>query len=419
MNDTAAHLVDRVLPYTPIRQWVGIFPFGLHALMGYDKALCADIINAFVTEVNRFYRYQTKQTLGLNSISLAHPGSVTLVQRFDSALRPNVHAHMLALDGMYMRDTETGKLLFHPLPKLTDEHVADVATLTANRVREVLKKHGRFDENDCYVHNEQASFIEQQALISCYQAAAQGRDLFSQGAPGTCLRLVTEKRPMHDQSDKKRELVVEVDGISIHAATCVDGRDRKRVERLCQYICRPALAQERIHIQDDGRVRYDMKRTWKDGTHAIVLVPLDFIARLCALVPPPYFNLTRFHGVLAPHAKLRAEVVPSLADVVCEPQQLELFTFDNITNLFDVQPTNELPASKAGRHPWAQLLKRTFAVDVMVCPKCSSNMKLVEMATTPDAIQKGLAKAGLAPIPPPKPLPEVPSQLHFELGNGS
>jgi len=83
MNDTAAHLVDRVLPLTPIRQWVCSFPHGLHALMGYDKALCADIINAFVTEVNRFYRYQAKHTQCLNSVSLAHTGSVTLVQRFD------------------------------------------------------------------------------------------------------------------------------------------------------------------------------------------------------------------------------------------------------------------------------------------------------------------------------------------------
>jgi len=41
------------------------------------------------------------------------------------------------------------------------------------------------------------------------------------------------------------------------------------------------------------------------------------------------------------------------------------------------------------------------------------------MATTPDAIQKGLAKAGLAPMLPPKPLPEIATQLRFELGNMS
>jgi tRNA (Thr-GGU) A37 N-methylase len=42
-----------------------------------------------------------------------------------------------------------------------------------------------------------------------------------------------------------------------------------------------------------------------------VLEPLDFIARLAALVRPPRKHLTRFHGVFAPHSKLRAAVTPA------------------------------------------------------------------------------------------------------------
>ena len=52
--------------------------YGLHTLLGYDKKLCADVINAFVTEVMRFYKFQAKQELELKSVSLAHPGCVTL-----------------------------------------------------------------------------------------------------------------------------------------------------------------------------------------------------------------------------------------------------------------------------------------------------------------------------------------------------
>jgi len=415
MNDTAAHLVDHVLPKVPIRQWVCSFPFGLHTLLGYDRKLCADVINAFVSEVMRFYRFQAKQALGLKSVSLAHPGSVTLIQRFDSALRLNVHPHVLALDGVYVRDTDTALLIFQPLPTLTHEHVDVVAANTAKRIRKVLRKHGRFDEYDCYVPNQQELSVEQQALLSCYQASAQGRDLFSERAGRASLRLLAQT-PSRNANDDKQRLVARVDGISIHADTCVDGRDRKRLERLCQYISRPALAQDRLHILDDGRVRYDMKRTWADGTQAIVLEPFDLIARLCALVPPPYFNLTRFHGVLAPHAKLRPEVVPDSRDVISEPQQLQLFDSDNLTVLLDSQPANDSPSSKPARHPWAQLLKRTFAVDVLVCPKCSGKMKLVQMATTPGDIHKGLAKAGLAAMPPPRPLPDVPGQIRIQFG---
>jgi hypothetical protein len=49
----------------------------------------------------------------------------------------------------------------------------------------------------------------------------------------------------------------------------------------------------------------------RDGTTHIVLEPLDLIARLAALVPPPRVHLTRFHGVFAAHAALRAAITPA------------------------------------------------------------------------------------------------------------
>lgn len=419
MNDTAAHLVDHVLPETPIRQWVCSLPFELRTPLGYDRKLCADVINAFVAEVMRFYRFRAKRLLGLQSVSLAHPGAVTLVQRFDSALRLNVHAHTLALDGVYVRDADSEKLVFHPLPSLTHEDVVEVATRTAERIRKVLQAHGRLAEEGCHAPEQDDFAIEQPALLSCYDAAVKGRDLLSERAGRPTLRLVDSAKATRAMNADKAGLVARVDGVSIHAATCINGRDRKRLERMCHYVTRPALAQDRLHILDDGRVRYDMKRVWADGTEAIVLDPLDFIARLCALVPAPYFNLTRFHGVLAPNANLRPQVVPGTGNVPAEPQQLELFTRDNIMHCLRAEPANDSPPCRSGRHPWAQLLKRTFAVDIAVCPRCSGKMRLVEMATTPGAIRQGLARQGLAPMPPPDPLPEVPGQLRLRFGQAS
>lgn len=39
--------------------------------------------------------------------------------------------------------------------------------------------------------------------------------------------------------------------------------------------------------------------------------PIDFIAKLPPIVPPPRAHLTRFHGIFAPNAKLRAQLTPS------------------------------------------------------------------------------------------------------------
>jgi hypothetical protein len=54
-----------------------------------------------------------------------------------------------------------------------------------------------------------------------------------------------------------------------------------------------------------------LKSAFKDGTTHIVMEPLEFMERLAALVPRPRLHLIRFHGVLAPNAKLRREIVPS------------------------------------------------------------------------------------------------------------
>ena len=49
----------------------------------------------------------------------------------------------------------------------------------------------------------------------------------------------------------------------------------------------------------------------RDGTTHVIFEPLDFIARLAALVPPPRLNLTRFHGVFAPNSPYRARITPA------------------------------------------------------------------------------------------------------------
>ena len=61
----------------------------------------------------------------------------------------------------------------------------------------------------------------------------------------------------------------------------------------------------------NGRVRYELKTPWRNGTTHVLFEPLDFISRLVSLVPKPRVNLTRFHGVFAPNSKYRALVTPA------------------------------------------------------------------------------------------------------------
>jgi len=101
------------------------------------------------------------------------------------------------------------------------------------------------------------------------------------------------------------------DVVSLHAGVAARADQRQKLERLCRYISRPAIAEKRLSLTSNGNVRYQLKTPYRDGTTHVIFEPLDFIARLAALVPKPRVNLTRFHGVFAPNSKYRARVTPA------------------------------------------------------------------------------------------------------------
>ena len=88
----------------------------------------------------------------------------------------------------------------------------------------------------------------------------------------------------------------------MHAGVAVNTRERKKLERICRYISRPALSEARLELTDQGMVRYvgaafRLKTAYRDGTTHVVferggLPYLDFMSKLAALVPRPRTNLT-------------------------------------------------------------------------------------------------------------------------------
>ena len=76
------------------------------------------------------------------------------------------------------------------------------------------------------------------------------------------------------------------------------------LEHLCRYITRPAIANERLTLNRAGDVVLQLKSPYHDGTTHVVMSPLELMQRLATLVPRPRLHLIRFHGVLAPNARL-------------------------------------------------------------------------------------------------------------------
>jgi hypothetical protein len=74
------------------------------------------------------------------------------------------------------------------------------------------------------------------------------------------------------------------------------------------------VATERLSVLPDGRVLYRLRHPWRSGATHVVFEPLEFVAKLAALVPPPMFNLVRYHGLLSPAARWRSAIVPFAAE---------------------------------------------------------------------------------------------------------
>ena len=61
---------------------------------------------------------------------------------------------------------------------------------------------------------------------------------------------------------------------------------RQALERLCRYITRPALANERVQTNAAGQVVFKHKTAWRDGTAHRGISPLEVMQRLAVLIDP-------------------------------------------------------------------------------------------------------------------------------------
>jgi len=401
MADTAAHLVDRVFPHVPVRQWVLSFPHALRYRLAYDSDLITDVLDIFIKTV---FASLIRRAAEFGAVRKPQCGAVSFIQRFGSALDLNVHIHALLLDGIYAADDQ-GWPRFQVLLSPDNEEVARVTASLAEAITDFLRRRGLGPESD----REESDPLsrDQPWLAGLYAASVLGRTAFGPNAGRRTTRAGDQIDPESMEAFASPRCA-NVNGFSLHANVALNGADRKRLERLIRYCARPPVAVERLEELSDRRVLYRLKRPWRNGATHVVFQPQELLEKLAALVPAPRAHSERYSGVFAPAAAWRPLIVPAAAaadqDEPPPPMdQLSLTPGVSVKASVAVPPETSVISSEGhGRnYTWSELMKRVWGLDVFECPRCHGPMRFLAAIHPPDATRRILECLGLPSRAPP------------------
>ncbi len=455
MANTAAAIVDRVLPDVPVRQYVLTLPYELRRLAAFKADVLTALGRIFVEAIFASCRGGAQR----NGVDDAQCGSITFVHRAGS-LNLNVHFHVTVLDGVFTRDAGAG-VLFHPAAAPTREDLDAIVLRVRDRSLAWLRRRGYLDARSLEERSNEPT--AQTALDAC-AAIAIGR-----GQVATLPNADTandDDDDDHGQAPDKPALALAVDkdGFNLHAGVRVEAGDDLGRERLARYGCRPPLSLERLRRLPGGRVAYRLKHVSRGRGKHRVMSAMEFMARLSAIIAPPRYPLVRYAGVLGPRSAWRKDIVPKPRERPPACDGVAGGPSDDKTAKPRAQPKKgdtftqrpELPREAAGptrpadgsaavvmqlapdvpsmtarpddvialapnvlsvRHwdrliggalyaatprlDWARLLRRSFEVDVMQCPKCQGRLRVLAVITEREPVQRILAHLGVFTEVPP------------------
>ncbi len=171
-------------------------------------------------------------------------------------------------------------------------------------------------------------------------------------------------------------------GFSVHNRVRVEPEDGPAVERLARYIMRPPISLERMHWSGGDEVLYRPKgghdgRARQPDDPAETFDPAEFLARVIMHIPAPRRHLVRYYGAYSNASRgkrrLREETACPSGDGHAP----------SVRGKKDPGPD-----ARALRRSWAQLLKRIYEVDPLVCPRCGSEMKVIAFIIDHEVVDK-------------------------------
>ena len=137
MADSAALLVDDILPHQPMRQWVLSVPFPLCLLFSRNPKVMGKVLGIVYRTIATHLIHKAGYTK-----ATAHTGAVTLIQRFGGSANLNIHFHMLFLDGVYIDSANRSRARFRWVKAPTSDELTQLTHTITQRIARYLSRLG-------------------------------------------------------------------------------------------------------------------------------------------------------------------------------------------------------------------------------------------------------------------------------------
>ncbi len=98
MVQTAAHLVEHVIPHVPVRQWVLSVPKRLRPYLHHRPRTASAVLHILLRALRATLREACP-----TAPKTAAMGAVSFLHRFGSSLNPHFHYHLCVVDGLFER----------------------------------------------------------------------------------------------------------------------------------------------------------------------------------------------------------------------------------------------------------------------------------------------------------------------------
>ncbi len=219
-----------------------------------------------------------------------------------------MHYHLLLADGVFVRTRaragQPARVKFLPAAPLKPHDVPEVLAHVESRVMKLLKHRGMLQETADGQPPPDEFARKNPAMAAILQASLFDRSVLD---PDRSVPPLRERGVKPDDVEWRKRNCTAHNQFTLHANSRIAPLDRKGLEKMICYLCRPALATDRVELlETDTIVRLRLKSAWRDGTTHLRMPAAEFVLRLLALIPAPRKKQFRYLGVFCCECVLAA-----------------------------------------------------------------------------------------------------------------